>query len=71
MYRNLPRLVRHVLKQKIIIAPLLKILPLGFKHVLCGKILYVNKSIFCTTMSFVVIVIMAIVIEDKLNIIVT
>ncbi len=51
--------------------PLLQILPLGFKHVLSGKILSVNRKVFCTTTSFVAIVILAIIMGDKFNIIVT
>jgi hypothetical protein len=46
-------------------------MPPDFKHVLCGKILYISKSIFCTTISFVVVVILAIVMGGKLNIAVT
>jgi hypothetical protein len=61
--------VRHVLKQKKkTVGTFIKNHALGFKHVLCGKILFVNKSIFCTTTSFVAIVIMVIVMGDKLNI---
>jgi hypothetical protein len=41
-------------------------MPLGFKHVLCGKILSINKRVFYTATSFVVIVM-----GDKLNIVVT
>ncbi len=48
------------------LAPLLRIMPLGFKHVLCGKILSINKRVFYTATSFVVIVM-----GDKLNIVVT
>jgi hypothetical protein len=39
---------------------------LGFIHVLCGRILFVNKSIFYIAMSFV-----DVVMGDKLNIVVT
>jgi hypothetical protein len=41
-------------------------MPLGFKHVLCGKILFIDKRVFCTAMSFVVVVIMVVVMGDKL-----
>jgi hypothetical protein len=51
-------------------APLLRILSASFKHVLCGKILFVNIDIFYTT-AFMVVVILAIVMGDKLNIVVT
>jgi hypothetical protein len=66
-YKNLPRLVPHVLKQKIYnLAPLLRIMPLGVKHVLCGRILFVSRSILYTTTSFEVVAM-----GDKLNIAIT
>jgi hypothetical protein len=43
-------------------------LPLGFKHVLCARILFVNRSIFCIATSFVVVAILTIVMGHKLNI---
>jgi hypothetical protein len=43
----------------------------SLKHVLHGKILSNNKSIFCIAMSFMVVVILAIVMGDKLNIAIT
>jgi hypothetical protein len=51
--------------------PLLIIMPPGFRHVLCGKILSISKSIFYTTTSFMAIAILIIVMGDKTNIVVT
>jgi hypothetical protein len=49
-----------------LLVPLLIIMPPDFKQVLCGRILFVDKSIFYTTKSFVAIAILAIVMGDKL-----
>jgi hypothetical protein len=43
---------------------------LNFKHLLCGKILYINISIFCIATSFVAIVILAVIMGDKSKIVV-
>jgi hypothetical protein len=53
------------------LAPSLRIMPLGFKHVLCGRILSISKRVFYTTMSFVVVVILVVVMGDNLNITIT
>jgi hypothetical protein len=50
---------------------IIRILPPSFRHILCGKILFVNKNIFWTTTSFVAIVIMGVIMGNKLNIAVT
>jgi hypothetical protein len=64
--------VPYVLKpNKIKLAPLLRIMPLGFRHVLCGKILSISKRVFYIATSFVAIVILAIIMGYKLNIVIT
>jgi hypothetical protein len=57
--------------KKCFLAPLLKILPPSFRHVLCGRIFSINRSIFCTATSFMAIVILVVVMGDKLNIAIT
>jgi hypothetical protein len=63
--------VPHVLKNKKEINTFIKNLTLGFTHLLCDKILFVKRSIFYIAMSFMVVFILAIIMGDKLNIIVT
>jgi hypothetical protein len=59
--------VPYVLKpNKIKLVPLLRIMPLGFRHVLCGKILSISKRVFYIATSFV-----AIIMGYKLNIVIT
>jgi hypothetical protein len=57
--------------KKMFLTPLLIIMPPGFKHVLFGKILFISRSIFYTALSFVAIAILAIVMGNKLNIVIT
>jgi hypothetical protein len=71
MYRNLTRFGAPCVEKIIFLAPLLKILPPTFRHVLCGRILSITKSIFCIAASFMVIVILVVAMGDKLNIVVT
>jgi hypothetical protein len=65
-YRNLLVGVPFVEAILFFLVHLLKIMPHGFRHVLCGRILFVTISIFCIAMSFVVVVM-----GNKLNIAVT
>jgi hypothetical protein len=50
---------------KIIIWHIIKNLAPGFKHVLHGKILSINKSIFCIAMSFITLVILAVAMGES------
>jgi len=68
---NVSTKIYHVLKNKKEINTFIKNLTLGFKHLLCDKILFVKRSIFCIAMSFMVVFILDIIMGDKLNIIVT
>jgi hypothetical protein len=63
--------VPHVLKQKNVFDAFLRILPLGFKHVQCGKIFFDIKSIFYSAnkvLKYSATSFVAIVMGDKLNI---